>query len=180
MVPDSIGLAASRSISLVGTAHQSVMTTRRNEKQMGSLRGLSSEGTKERKADELDRMDAAYGVPPEGLRLMFLDPTTNADLVTFQARRSNFLEQIRKAWRDYTDQPQFTGKPAKLAIQVCAYRDGEEWDVRYTTDRGDQNPRGTDWLIQGEMETQEAANALWEEVVKMWTRIKDQDWLRNL
>jgi hypothetical protein len=139
---------------------------------MGTLRKIRSEGTKERKADELDQMDLAYGVPPEGLTLVLLDPTTNADLVTFQARRSNFMEQIRKAWRDYADQPQFTGKPARLAIQVRAYRDGEEWIAHYTKGHGDQNPRGTDWLIQGEMDTHDTVNTLWDEVMEQWTGIK--------
>jgi hypothetical protein len=115
-------------------------------------------------------------VPHEGVPLVLYhkedDAEEDALLVTFQARRSNFLEKITKAWHDYASHPQFSGKPARMAIQVCAcFPNGEKGTVRVGG--------GTDWLIQGELETQEAANALWEHVVKMWASIKDKPWLRN-
>jgi hypothetical protein len=89
---------------------------------LGTLRKLRSEGTKEHRADELDRMDLAYHVPPEGITVVIDGDDTGAGSVKFQARRSNFLEQIRKAWCEYKSHPQFNRKPALVAIEVPADR----------------------------------------------------------
>jgi len=150
---------------------------------MGTLRKIRSEGTMERRADALDEMDLPYGVPCEGVPLVLYhkedDTAEDTISVEFKATRSDFLEKIRKAWRDYASHPEVEGKPARMAIEVDGYINGEECKARYTGGGGGRTPRGTDWLIQGEMETQEAANALWDGVVKMWTGIKDMPWLRN-
>ncbi len=141
---------------------------------MGSLRSLSSEGTKERRADELDQTDLAYGVPPEGLTLVLLDKETEEVLVTFQARRSNFMEKIRKAWRDYASHPEFNGKPAEMAVRVLAHRGDKEYIVYLGTDSGHGQTLGPGWRIDGEVETQEAANSLWDEAVKLWAAFKKE------
>jgi hypothetical protein len=140
---------------------------------MGSLRKIRSEGTKEHRADELDRMDLAYGVPPEGLTLVLLDKDVDTILVTFQARRSNFLEKIRKAWHDCANHPQFSGKPAEMAVRVLAHRGNREYIVYLSPDSGHGKTPGPGWWIHGEAETQEAADSLWDEAVKMWAAFKE-------
>ncbi|MGO9566723.1 MAG: hypothetical protein ACLP5H_04180 [Desulfomonilaceae bacterium] len=140
---------------------------------MGSLRKLRSEGTKERRADELDQTDLAYGVPPEGLTLVLLDKETEEVWITFQARRSNFLEKIRKAWRDYANHPQFSGKPAVLAIQVFERRHNMNIAVLLWIRHNDGALADKIWWIQGELETQETANTLWQTVVETLAKYKE-------
>lgn len=141
---------------------------------MGSLRNLRSEGTKEHRADELDQMDLAYGVPPEGLRLVLFDEDVDTVLVTFQARRSNFLERITTACRDYASHPQFSGNPAILAIQVLEYRNDEEFRIHLCPNQKDGALAATHWWNPGKEVTQETANTLWQRVVKLWASYKEK------
>ncbi len=94
---------------------------------MGTLRKIRSEGTKERRADELDQTDLAYGVPPGGVPLVLSDEDHNTVSVKLHARRSDFLEKIGQAWRDYASHPEYKGKPARMAIGVSVYNhDGKK------------------------------------------------------
>ncbi|MGO9570431.1 MAG: hypothetical protein ACLP5H_23105 [Desulfomonilaceae bacterium] len=140
---------------------------------MGTLRELRSEGTKEHRADELDRMDLAYGVPPEGRSLVLIDQDTEEVLVTFQARRSNFLEKIRQAWHDCANHPQFSEKPAILAIQVLERRHNMNIAVHLWIRHNDEALADKIWWIQGDLETQETANTLWQTVVETLAKYKE-------
>ena len=138
---------------------------------MGTLRKLRSEGMIQHRADELDQMDLAHKVPREGVTVVLDDGDTGAASVKFLARRSNFMEQIRKAWHQYKSHPQFNGQPALVAIEVP--RDHDRTRFGLIKVHSPREPRDGYWVtkiwwVNGEVETQERANNLWQAVVETW------------